>query len=118
MESWVTWAKGYTGFGFYWTMANMDSPRDNVYAPYTYGSDGPVPSRGWQAFWRGTRDWTTLAALRDAIEAAREAGQAEKAAGAEEVLKQAVADVAGHPDDATRADDWRRQLLDQLLALQ
>jgi hypothetical protein len=118
MEPWVTWAKGYKGFGFCWTMANLDSPRSNVYSPYTYGSDGPVPSRGWQAFWRGTRDWTTLAALRDAIQAAREAGQAEKTAAAEQVLQQAAAEVVTHPQDATRADRWRQQLLDQMLAFQ
>ncbi len=117
VQPWVTWAKGYKGFGFYWSMADLDSPRDNVYAPYTYGSDGPVPTRGWQAFWRGTRDWTYLAVLQERIAAARAAGRDQDAAAAEKTLTEAVAAVSGAKDDTTLADLWRERLLEHLARL-
>lgn len=117
VQPWVTWAKGYKGFGFYWSMAGLDSPRDNVYAPYTYGSEGPVPTRGWQAFWRSTRDWTYLAVLQERIAAARAAGRDQDAAAAEQTLTEAVAAVSGAKDDTTLADLWRERLLEQLMRL-
>lgn len=117
MQPWVTWAKGYKGFGFYWDMYNQLSPRDNVYSPYVFGSDGPVPSRGWQAFWRGTRDWTYLAVLQERIAAARTAGRNQDADVAQQTLTQAVAAVSAAKDDTALADLWRERILEQLTQL-
>ena len=114
---WQAWAWGYKGYGFYYSTRYMYSPRDNVYSPFYFGTDGPVPSRGWQAFWRGTRDWTYLAELRDRAKAAREDGRQKDADEAEAVLKEAVAEVTGAPDNAALADQWRERILDQLVKL-
>ena len=117
VSHWQTWAWGYNGFGFFYSARRMYSPRDNVYSPFYFGADGPLPSRGWQAFWRGTRDWTYLAELRDRIKAARQEGRQEDANEAEAVLEEAVAKVTGAPDNAALADRWRERLLDQLVKL-
>ena len=114
---WKTWHKGYAGFGFYWTMQKMPTPRGNFYSPFYYGNAGPVPTRGWQAFRRGTRDWTILHALRTAIRKARGQGHKDAATGAEAVLRQAVQGVLGHPGDEAQAEQWRTRILDQLLKL-
>jgi hypothetical protein len=117
MQPWITWAKGYKGFGFYWDMYHQLSPRDGVYAHYHFGADGPVPSRGWQAFWRGTRDWTYLAVLQERIAAARGARRDREAETAEQTLTQAVTAVSGATEDTALADLWRERLLEQLVLL-
>ena len=114
---WQAWARGLKGYGFYYSTRPMRTPRDNSYSPFYFGTDGPVPSRGWQAFWRGTRDWTYLAELRDRAKAARENGRQKDADEAEAVLKQAVAEVTGAPKDTALADHWREKMLDQLVKL-
>jgi len=117
MQPWVTWAKGYSGFGFYWDMYDQLSPRDGVYAHYYFGADGPVPTRGWQAFWRGTRDWTYLAVLRERIAAARAAGRDQDADAAQQTMTQSVAGVNAAEDETTVADLWRERILEQLARL-
>jgi len=114
---WQTWRRGYSGFGFTYSMRGTDSVRGNMYSHYYFGAEGPVPSRGWQGFWRGTRDWAYLHTLRGAISQARQAGKTEQANAAEQIMEQAVAEVAANPDDTSRADKWREEILDQLVAL-
>jgi hypothetical protein len=116
---WKTWSKGYSGFGFYWDMDNIEksSPRDNMYSHWYFGASGPVPSRGWQAFWRGGRDWTTMHVLRAAIEAAKARGATEQAEQAQRVLSDAVENVLTHKDDLTRADTWRLRMLEAIHSL-
>ena len=118
--AWKTWAKGYSGFGFTWGTYCIEfkSPRSNEYSHFYYGRGGPVPSRGWQGFWRGTRDWTCLHTLRRAIAAARRAGKDEAAAAAEDLLRQATTDVVTHPDDPALADTWRVRLLERIRDLE
>ena len=120
MLPWKTWSKGYNGFGFYWATYGVEfqSPRQNQYSHYYFGTEGPIPSRGWQAFWRGTRDWTYLHTLRAAIARAQEQGATGAAKRAQEVIDQAVRDVLATPDDTDLADQWRLRMLDQLQTLQ
>jgi hypothetical protein len=112
---WKTWGKGYTGFGFFWTMSSMHSPRQNRYSPYYIGTDGPVPSRGWQAFWRGTRDWTYLHLLREAADQAEKAGNTEAAAKARKTMEQAVTSMTAETANADVAVARRIELLDALI---
>jgi len=115
MLPWKTWAKGYTGFGFFWTMANMHSPRQNRFSPYYIGTDGPVPSRGWQAFRRGTRDWTYLHQLRQVAEKVEENGDAQAAVVLRRTIRQAVGAVLDDGADEDAALTQRRELLDALV---
>ena len=120
LTPWKTWAKGFSGFGFTWCTYGIDkgSPRQLLESQFYYGTNGPIPSRGWQAFWRGTRDWTYLHVLREAIKRARENNRVKEADESEKLLNGAVKQVLEKASSKTEADRWRVRLLDQITALQ
>jgi hypothetical protein len=96
-------------------MAGMHSPRQNRYSPYYIGTDGPVPSRGWQAFRRGTRDWTYLHLLRNAAEQAEKAGNTDAADKARATIEQAVTVMTADTVNGDVAVAERTKLLDALI---
>ena len=84
-----------------------------------YPGDGDIaPSRRWEAFRDGLTDWLYLDAVRKAAKTAAARGDAEGAARAREEINAAVADVLDHPEELTRADEWRTRLVEVYRRLQ
>ena len=81
---WQSFARQLTGWGYFahmwwgelpWESSNTTNKRLATYSTVYPGTNGPVPSRRWEAFWKGHEDFRALHLLRKLISDAEVAGK-------------------------------------------
>ena len=129
-HSWKTFSFGLQGIGMWvYTDARATTLSDYIdgvsYAMVFSGEQAMIGSKRWDAWRQGIADFEYLTMLRDAAEAARDAGRdAEAVARAEAILSEGVAEVVGDdpevgpPGGAEMADRLRVEMLRCLVNLQ
>ena len=107
--AWLAWHHGLTGVGYWSYCTSSDDPwfrpkeRDDYLL--IYQGRGVVPSKRWKAVRDGIEDYSMLAVLRDAADAAEQAGRAPDAVAAARTLltedATAISQFCGIDDDDT-----------------
>ena len=96
-QAWLVWHHGLTGIGF-WNYCVGPEPWYHK-GEYTmiYQGDGVVPSKRWEAVRDGIEDYSMLAALRQAADAAEAASRAPEAVkAARQILSKDAAAIAAY----------------------
>ena len=118
-QIWTAWEIGFTGIG-YWTYCSTSFNLWEAGADYTLvyqGAKRPVPSRRWQAVRIGIEDYGRMARLRDAIDAATEAGRSAAVNRAEQRLGEMVAEAKAARWDPGVVARIRNEVIDLTLEL-
>lgn len=118
-QAWLAWTLGLNGMGFWTYCTSPDNPwtptKDEYLLVYP-GSDGPIPSKRWEACRDGVEDYEALWLARKAVEAAAARGEPGAAAARAEV--DALADAVVRERATLPALQRARQrLADMTMAL-
>jgi len=118
-QIWTAWEIGFTGIG-YWTYctssADLWSAGSDFVMVYQ-GAEGPVPSVRWRALRIGIEDHARLVRLRNAIDAATEAGRTAAAAHGRQRLGEMVVEARAARWDPGVVARIREEVIDLTLEL-
>ena len=118
LQAWKINKYGLDGGGFWVWFRDDPFVNPNV-GDIVYVDGGILMSRNWEAYREGLEDNKYLNLLRVKIAALQAlGGHAAVAAGAEQLITDAIKDVTDKFDDPTRADVWRELIAEKIIEIE